>query len=49
MPSRGQSSYAHQVPPRFDLDQGRYFAAPLTGGAPQPVRIQPPHEGVTWI
>ncbi len=26
-----------RYPPRFDLDQGRYFAAPLTGGTPQPV------------
>ena len=35
--------------PHFDLDQARYFATPLTGGIPQPVRIQPSHEGVTWV
>jgi hypothetical protein len=35
--------------PHFDLDQARYFATPLTGGIPPPVRIQPSHEGVTWV
>ena len=49
MPHRGQSSYAYQASPHFDLDQGRYFATPLTGGVPPPVRIQPSHEGVTWV